>query len=141
MEVGGQSHPPAALRPGITRYPLYRSLDRTQGHSGWVRKISPPPRFDPRTVEPVASCYTDWAMRVHRTIHKHAEKLKCYYISIVKPTRRTSVSNLFYFGITFHVSDGLSVHHQQLKTPHTVTGTCQTNTAVYLLSKQTAVFV
>jgi len=30
------------------------------------------------------------------------------YVSIVKPTRCTNVSNLFYFGITLHVSDGLS---------------------------------
>jgi len=29
--------------------------------------------------------------------------------SIVKPTRCTSFSNLFYFGITLHVLDGLSV--------------------------------
>ena len=32
-------------------------------------------------------------------------------VSMVKPTRCTNVSNLFYFGITLHVSDGLSVHH------------------------------
>jgi len=25
-----------------------------QGRSGWVRKISPPPGLDPRTVQPVA---------------------------------------------------------------------------------------
>jgi len=28
-------------------------------------------------------------------------------ISIIKPTRCTNVSNLFYYGITLHVSDGL----------------------------------
>jgi len=27
------------------------------------------------------------------------------------------------------VSDGFSVHHQELKTAHTASGTCQTNTA------------
>ena len=27
----------------------------SQGWSGWVRKISPPPRFDPRTIQLVAS--------------------------------------------------------------------------------------
>jgi len=43
-------------------------------------------------------------------------------ISIVKPTRCISVSNLFYFGNdTLHVSDGLSVHHQEFKTVHTTT--------------------
>jgi hypothetical protein len=28
-----------------------------------VRKISPPPGFASRTVQPVASCYTDYATR------------------------------------------------------------------------------
>jgi len=34
-----------------------------QGWCGEVRKISPPPGFDPRTVQPVASRYTDYAVR------------------------------------------------------------------------------
>ena len=57
MGLGGQSHAPAALPPGKTRYPLYRRLGGPQGKSGWVRKISHPPGFDPRTVQPVASRY------------------------------------------------------------------------------------
>ena len=57
--VGGQRHAPAALPPGKTRYPLYRRLGGPQGRSGRVRKISPPPGFDPRTDQPVASRYTD----------------------------------------------------------------------------------
>jgi hypothetical protein len=56
--VGGQHRAPAALPPGKTRYPLYRRLSGRQGWSGRVRKISPPPGFDPRTVQPVASRYT-----------------------------------------------------------------------------------
>ena len=48
---------------GKTRYPLYRRMGRPQGRSGRVRKISPSPGFDPRTVQPVASRYTDWATR------------------------------------------------------------------------------
>ena len=51
---------------GKTRYPLYRRLGDTQGRSGQVRKISPPPAFDPRTVQPVASRYTVWATRPTR---------------------------------------------------------------------------
>jgi len=53
--VGGQRHAPAALPPGKTRYPSYRRLRGPQGRSERVRKISPPPGFDPRTVQPVAS--------------------------------------------------------------------------------------
>ena len=60
--VGGQSQVPAALPPGKTRYPLYRRLCGSQSRSGRVRKISPTPRFDPRTVHPVASRYTDRAI-------------------------------------------------------------------------------
>jgi len=63
MGVSGQRHAPAALSPGKTRYPLYRRLGEPQDRSGRVRKISPPPGFDSRTVQPVASRYTDWDIR------------------------------------------------------------------------------
>jgi hypothetical protein len=55
---GWLAPPPAALPPGKTRYPLYRRLGGPQGRSGWMRKISSPPEFDPRTVQPVESRYT-----------------------------------------------------------------------------------
>jgi hypothetical protein len=55
MGMGGQRHAPTALPPGKTRYPLYRRLGGAKGRSGRVRKISPPPGFDRRTVHPVAS--------------------------------------------------------------------------------------
>ena len=35
---------------------------------------------------------------------------------------------------TLHVSDGLSVYHQEFKTVHTATGICQTDTTVCLLA-------
>jgi hypothetical protein len=63
MGVGGQPHAPAASTPGKTRYLSYRRLGGPQGRSGQVRKISPPPGFNPRTVQPVASRYTDYASR------------------------------------------------------------------------------
>jgi hypothetical protein len=47
------------LYPGKTRYPLYRRLGGPQGRPGRVRKISPPPGFDPLTVQPVVSNSTD----------------------------------------------------------------------------------
>ena len=62
MGVGGQRHAPAALPPRKTQYPLYRRLGGPQGRSGRVRKILPPPEFDPRTAQPIASRYTDWAI-------------------------------------------------------------------------------
>jgi len=60
--MGGQCHAPAALPPGKTWYPLYRRLGGPQGRSERVRKISSPPGFDPRTVQPVASRYTNCAI-------------------------------------------------------------------------------
>jgi len=54
MGVGGQRLSPAALPRGKTRYPLYRRLRGPQSWSWRVRKISPSPEFDPRTVQSVA---------------------------------------------------------------------------------------
>jgi hypothetical protein len=59
LDGGGQLHVLAVLPPGNTQYQLYRRLGGPQGRSGRVRKISPPPGFDLRTVQPVASCYTN----------------------------------------------------------------------------------
>jgi len=56
---GSESRLGHFLPPGKTRYPFCRRLGGPQGLSGQVRKISPPPRFDSRTVQPVASRYTD----------------------------------------------------------------------------------
>jgi hypothetical protein len=61
LDEGGWST--TRFTPGKeTRYPLYRRLGGPQGRSGRVRKISPPPGFDSRTVQPVASRYTDYAI-------------------------------------------------------------------------------
>ena len=60
---GSVLRPGRSLPPEKTRYPLYRRLGVPQGRYGHVRKISPPPGFDPRTVQPVASRYTDYATR------------------------------------------------------------------------------
>ena len=65
MEVGGQRHAPVALPQGKSWYPLCRRLGGSQGLSGRVRKISPPPGFDLRTVQPVASRCTDHAIPAH----------------------------------------------------------------------------
>ena len=46
----------------MTRYPRYRRLGGPHGRCGRVRKISPPPGFEPRNVQPVASRYSDYAI-------------------------------------------------------------------------------
>jgi hypothetical protein len=59
---GGWSKPrPGCFTPGKTQYALDRRLGGLQGRSGRVQ-ISPTPGFDTRTVQPVASRYTDWAV-------------------------------------------------------------------------------
>jgi hypothetical protein len=45
-----------------TEYPWYRSLSGPQGRPSQVRKISPPPGFDPWAVQPIASLYTDYTL-------------------------------------------------------------------------------
>jgi len=54
------------LYPGKqSRNLLNRRVGRPKGRSKRVRKISPAPGFDPRTVQPVASRYNDYAIPVH----------------------------------------------------------------------------
>jgi hypothetical protein len=52
----------------MTQYPLYRRLVRPQGWSGWVLKVSPPPGFDPWTVQLVSSCYGNYIIPAHSVI-------------------------------------------------------------------------
>ena len=72
--VSPTTRPPLPL--GKTRFTLYRRLGASQGRPGQVRKISPPPGFDLRTVNTVASRYTDYTIRpticdTHTTIACH----------------------------------------------------------------------
>jgi hypothetical protein len=64
--VGGCSTSrPGRFTSGKDPVPLYRRLSGLQGRSGRMLKISPPPGFDSRTVQPVANRYTDWAILPH----------------------------------------------------------------------------
>jgi hypothetical protein len=65
MRVGGQCHSLSALPPGNRP-----DTHRTKGWKGpragldGHGKISPTPRFDRRTVQPIAVCYTDYDILV-----------------------------------------------------------------------------
>jgi hypothetical protein len=48
--VRGQDQAPAPLHSAKTQYKLFRWFDGPQGRSRRVRKFSPPPEFDSRTV-------------------------------------------------------------------------------------------
>jgi hypothetical protein len=54
---------PGRFTTGKDPVPNVQEVGGPQGRSGQVRKISPQLGFDPRTVQSVASRYTDWATR------------------------------------------------------------------------------
>jgi len=81
-DEGSASRPGCSLPPGKTQYPLYRRLGGPQGRSGQVRKISPPPGFDPWTIQPIGSLYTDYATQptLHTVVSSNS------HTSIPSPT-------------------------------------------------------
>ena len=92
----GQHHAPAAV------YPRERPDTHCtecwvgpQGLSGQVRKISPLPGFDPRTVQLVASHYTDWATIYgwHPSNNEIILTCECIYIQYFRmcPIRQSNV--------------------------------------------------
>jgi len=72
LDCSGLSTPrPSRFIPSNDRYPFCRRLGGPQVPSERVQKTSPPPGFDTRTVQPVASCYSDCfipAAFVHRLV-------------------------------------------------------------------------
>jgi hypothetical protein len=61
--VGGQRHAPAALPPGKTGVTCAVGWVEPQSSPDGYGKSRPPSGIDPRTLQPVASRYTDWAYR------------------------------------------------------------------------------
>jgi len=64
---GGWSMPlPGCFTPGKEmRYPLYGRLKGPQSQFGWVQKIMPTLGFDPRTVQLVENCCTNYTVLTH----------------------------------------------------------------------------
>jgi hypothetical protein len=63
MGIGAQQHPPAPLpqeRPGTFCAQVWVGFG---GDLDGYQKISTPPAFEPETIQPIASCYTDCAVR------------------------------------------------------------------------------
>jgi hypothetical protein len=89
--------PQSPLPPGKTRYPLYRRLDGPQGRSGRVRKI-PPPGFDPRTVQPVASLYADWAIPATWVLRKQS-----IFMLGTEGPRRWTLWTIFHVAVLFNL--------------------------------------
>jgi hypothetical protein len=71
--------PRPLFTPGKDPVPIVREVGGPQGRSGQVRKNSFPLGFDPRTVQPVDSWYTDYATRPTLDVKKY-NKMSTYYI-------------------------------------------------------------
>jgi hypothetical protein len=84
---GGWSAPrPGRFTPGkVIRYPLYRRLGKPHGRSRRLRKISPPPGSDPRTVHSVASRYADYVIpaRMYTTMRNVKLFVLLHYLRVV----------------------------------------------------------
>jgi len=61
-----------------------------QDQSGQARKISPPPGFDPWSVQPVASRYTDWATGPNFS----RKKTHLFYVCFHEPIEPLSTDKL-----------------------------------------------
>ena len=68
------------------------------GRSGQVQKISPPPEFDPRTVQPVASRYTDYATRLPYATYYEIHALSTLASSVLAIKRKNTFL-LYYFSV------------------------------------------
>ena len=109
MGVAGQHHALGALPPGNTRYPFYRRLGGPQGRSERVRKISPPPGFDPQTVQPRSESLYRLSYPCRQKVDRsfvnslpavlvpwyRIVKYKMFSISWRRELKRSTVSNLF----------------------------------------------
>ena len=80
--IRGQRHDPAAL--------WSRELPATHRTGGWLGpragldrrgKSRPIPGFDPRTVQPVTSCYTYWANPAHELCLQPPMKFQIFFLS------------------------------------------------------------
>jgi hypothetical protein len=109
MTVCGWRHASASLHRGTTRYPLRMGPGGHQGRSRRVRNISPPPGFDPRTVQSFAIRYTDYAIPAHifeerlSKITKIASRI-IFNLADILTHKNKSISYIIYhsYEINFH---------------------------------------
>jgi hypothetical protein len=89
---------PSHFTPGKeTWYPLHRRFSGPHGWSGQVWKISPPPGFDPQTVQPVVSRYTDYTVPAQPCVHNFHFVLTVHsFVSQVKsPTKYSAFCHVY----------------------------------------------
>ena len=80
LDEGWSTQRPGRFTPAKeTQYPFYRRLGGHQALSGQVRKVSPAPGSDPRTIQSLVICYTDYTILLPNCIH-------CYKIIVLSIT-------------------------------------------------------
>ena len=81
MWMGGQRHAPAALSPGKDPVPIVQEAVWASGPvwTGAENLPPPPTGFQSRTVQPVASRSTDWAIAAHPP---YRTGIKCVWIHV-----------------------------------------------------------
>jgi len=63
----------------------------------------------------------------------YSDERASWYILIMKP-RDALISQIYFWNKSLHVSDSISVHHQEFSTVHTAIGICHTGFADSLLA-------
>ena len=93
--VGSYRHAPTAGPQRMTRYPLYRRLGRPQGLSGGEGALFFSTGFDPRTVQSVASRYTDWAISSVSILRNISNVISCETYCFVPGLRSLAIKVIF----------------------------------------------
>ena len=109
LDRGGQSTPrPDLFTPGKDPIIIVQEAGVSQEQLGQVWKISPPPEFETRTVQPVASHYTDRAIPAHYSVHydtlklqQHQQNARFYILCMPPITERLRVSTLPFSGSNY----------------------------------------
>jgi len=96
---------PRPLYPGKDPVLIVSRLGGPQSQSEWMRKISTSPGFDPRTVHPVASRYTDWAFPAPQSDTKlHRNLIQSSRTDISVAGQAVLILGLPFFGMFFRCS-------------------------------------
>ena len=78
MGVGGWRHAPASLPRKRDPVPIVQNIRWAPG-SVWTDaekpRPPPPPGFDPWSVQPVASCYTNYAIPAHNSLQEQQKNI------------------------------------------------------------------
>jgi len=105
-----------------THCTTYKKLDGPHGRSGPVRKTSPSPGFDSRTVQPLASHYTDWYVVATHTCQIWTPFYQCLPFILLTWRIGWALNNASGWQMGFNLAfkglmfDTLQTEHKQLRT-------------------------